>query len=116
MKYTTAVLVAVAIVCAAGCSDQTIDSANKDVQRDVNTIATQAKPKLAALDIGARVTAALTANSNLPHTIRVDASPNGVRLSGTVHTANQKHLAGEIAKQTIKPDQHVDNELQVNAS
>ena len=107
--------IAIMLIVASGCSKDTVNNASKDVQHDVNVVAKDVKPKAQELDLGARVTAALTANANLPKTIRVDASPTGVRLKGTVTTATQKHLAGEVAKQTLAPTDTVDNELVVKA-
>jgi len=75
----------------------------------------EAKPQLDKLDLGARVTAALNANANLPHTIRVDADTTGVRLRGTVNDAHQKALAGKVAQQTLPAGKVVKNELTVKA-
>jgi osmotically-inducible protein OsmY len=108
-------------VAVAGCSQQTISSANSDANHDIavaNQKANQAvqkvKPALASLDLGTRVTAAIEANQNLPHdSIRVDSNPNGVRLKGHVSTAAQKKLAGQVAKDTLGPGKSVDNELKV---
>ena len=104
----------------SGCSQQTLSSAGQDAQRDAaiaNTkaqqIARDARPQLHKLDLGARVTAALHANANLPPTIRVDAGDNGVRLRGTVQTRAQKKLAGRIAAETLAPGQTVNNALTV---
>ena len=113
--------VLVLLLSAAGCSQNTINSAAKDTQhnvavlnKEVNRAAQQAKPELNALDSGARVTAALGANANIPQTIRVDADKNGgVRLRGTVKTAQQKQLAENIAKQTLPAGKPVNDELTV---
>lgn len=104
-----------------GCSQQTIDSANKDAQHNITVadqkakeLADAAKPQLKKLDMAAPVTAAITTNPNLHGTeIRVDGAANGVRLKGTVKTAQQKQLAGEIARNTLKPGQTVENDLAV---
>ena len=115
-----AVLSILSLCLLSGCSQQTINSANQDASRDASAVSKslqqagqEVAPKLKAAGTGARVLAALRANENLPSTIRVDASPNGVRLRGTVHTASQKHLAGEIAKQTLGSGQSVSNQLTV---
>ena len=122
MNRTIYVLqVAAAAVFLTGCSQQTITSANNDADRNVKAVgqtldqaAKEAKPKLDSLDLGARVTTAIQANQNLPHDkIRVDASPNGVRLKGEVDTAKQKQLAGQVASDTLGPGKTVDNELTV---
>jgi osmotically-inducible protein OsmY len=109
-------------VAAAGCSQQTIKSANEDLktnaaklEQGARKVEQEAKPTLDKLGIGARVTAALKANANLPGTIRVDADTNGVRLRGSVKTEQQKALAGQIARQTLPPDKAVSNELAVKA-
>jgi len=107
---------AVVLVLGAGCSQSTINSADNDIQHDVGRVTRKAQPKLEELDLGARVTAAIQANANLPRTIRADASPTGVRLKGDVQTAKQKRLAGEIAKQTLKPGENVDNQLKVTGA
>src|SRR4051794_18671234 len=106
-RYTFFTLFAAFAVLGSGCSQQTINSASKDVShniqaanREVSKLGAQAKPQLNKLDLGARVTAALRANANLPRTIRVDASVTGVRLRGAVHNADQKALAGKVARET----------------
>jgi len=122
-RYTTLVIVAmISLLWAAGCSQQTIDNANKDASHDINVagqklkqLGDEAKPQLDKLDLGARVTAALNANANLPHTIRVDADTTGVRLRGTVNDAHQKALAGKVAQQTLPAGKVVKNELTVKA-
>ena len=105
----------------AGCSQQTLNSANNDVQNDAKVVQREAKraerkvdPQVKSLDLGARVTAAVNLNENLPKTIRVDASPDGVRLKGAVKTHEQKALAGQVAKATVPPDKIVENDLTVS--
>ncbi len=106
---------------AAGCSQQTINSANKDVDRDIKVaeqqadkLAAQAKPGLQKLDTGARVTAALKANENLKGAhIRVDADQGGVKLRGSVKSAAQKTLAGHVARETLGDGKSVENDLKV---
>ena len=92
-----------------GCSQQTLESAKQDTQRNINT----AKPQLAKLELGSRVTAAL-ASANI-HGVRVDADTNGVSLHGTVNSAAQKARAGRIARDTLGPDKTVKNDIQVSA-
>lgn len=112
-------LVAGALAC--GCSQQTVNSAQNDTKHNIAVVdqqakklAEDAKPQLDKLDYGARVTAALTSNANLHGThIRVDADTNGVRLKGTVKTAEQKALAGKVAAQTLPPGKTVENDLVV---
>lgn len=114
---------ALAGLSLAGCSQQTLNSAQKDtahnvavVNKKADELAKQAKPELNKLDLGARVTAAIAANENLRGTaIRVDASPNGVTLRGSVKTAAQKTLAERVARDTLGPSKTVTNELQVKA-
>ena len=109
---------------AAGCSQKTIQSADKDTQHNIQALnqtvtqaAKNARPQLKKLDLGARVTAAITANQNLDGTaIRVDASTNGVRLRGTVKTTAQKALAGRVAQDTIGAGKTVTNELSVKGA
>jgi osmotically-inducible protein OsmY len=123
-----------------GCSQETIDSAKKDVDRNTEVVKREAKrveekakpvieaakpvtdavkkeagKKLEQGKIGARVTAALKANANLPSTIRVDADEDagGVKLRGKVKTAEQKQLAERVAKDTIGKDKTVQNDLKV---
>ncbi len=96
-----------ACLAAAGCSQQTLDSARQDTKHNINKV----KPQLAKLDLGARVTAALkTAGLN---GIRVDASTDGVTLRGTVGSASDKARAGRIAKDTLGSDKTVMNQLTV---
>ena len=103
----------------AGCSQQTLDSAQHDAQQDAAVVnretqraAKNAKPQLSKLHLGARVTAAL--QSADIHGIRVDADTNGVSLHGTVDTAAQKARAGRIARDTLGPEKTVDNQVQVS--
>ena len=120
ITYTVVALLALGLV-GTGCSQQTIDSANHDAQHNINVadqtakeLADAAKPQLKKLDVAAPVTAAITTNPNLHGTeIRVDGRANGVRLKGSVKTADQKRLAGEIARNTLKPGQTVENDLTV---
>lgn len=121
-RYCILTITALLALCWGGCSQQTVSSANTDVSRDiskanqeVDKLGAQAKPQLDKLDLGARVTAALQANANLPHTIRVDAGTGGVRLRGTVETAHQKALAGDVARQTLPAGMSVNNQLNVKA-
>ncbi len=92
----------------AGCSQQTLDSAKQDTQRNINS----AKPQLAKLELGSRVTTAL--QSADVHGVRVDADTNGVSLHGTVNSAAQKARAGRIARDTLGPDKTVRNDIQVS--
>jgi len=121
-RYTTLVLFALISLLWSGCSQQTINAVNKDASHDIHVagqelrkVGDEAKPQLDKLDLGARVTAALNANANLPHTIRVDADTTGVRLRGTVNDAHQKALAGKVAQQTLPAGKIVRNELTVKA-
>ena len=121
-RYTILTLIALVSVLWCGCSQQTIDNANKNASHNINVagnevkkLGAKAKPQLDKLDLGVRVTAALQANANLPHTIRVDADVDGVRLRGTVNDAHQKALAGKVAQQTLPAGKVVRNELSVKA-
>ncbi len=91
----------------AGCSQQTLKSAQQDTQRNIN----QVKPQLTKLDLGARVTAALKAAGL--NGVRVDAATNGVTLRGSAKSASDKARAGRIAKDTLGPDKTVTNQLTV---
>jgi osmotically-inducible protein OsmY len=122
-RYTVCVMLALVSALWCGCSQQTVQSADKDISHNINTagqevkkIGAEAKPQLDKLDLGARVTAALRANANLPDSIRVDADTNGVRLRGTVRNPRQKALAGKIAQQTLPEGKVVSNQLAVKAS
>ena len=126
--YLSAALIALAV---AGCSPETRDSAAKDIDRNVEVVTRegrkverelrpavaevrkQVKPSLQKLDLGARATAALKLNRNLPQTIRVDADTDGIRLRGTVRTAEQKSLAERIARDTLPEGAGLRNELTV---
>ena len=114
--------IAACAVVLGGCSQQAVQSTSNDISNGLQSANNAAKqvgqevqPSLQKLDLGGRVTAALQANANLPHTIRVDASTNGVRLRGSVKTADQKALAGKVAKSTLPPGKSVDNELTVKS-
>lgn len=93
----------------SGCSQQTLDSAKQDTQRNI----TAAKPQLAKFELGSRVTAAL-ASANV-HGVRVDADTNGVSLHGSVSSAAQKARAGRIARDTLGSDKTVKNEIAVSS-
>jgi len=119
---SVALVLSVGIIALSGCSPQTVESASRDVARNTEIVAREAKraerkarPQLNKLQLGAKVTAALVANENLPKTIRVDADENGVKLRGTVKTQAQKDMAGRIARDTLKEDKTVLNELKVKA-
>ena len=99
----------IGLAATSGCSQQTLDSAKQDTQRNLQN----AKPQLAKLELGSRVTAAL-ASANV-HGVRVDADTNGVTLRGTVSSAAQKARAGRIARETLGPDKVVSNQLQVSS-
>ncbi len=108
------------LLLAAGCSQETIDSVSKDtarnakiVVREANRAEKKARPTLSKLNLGARVTAALQANQNLPRSIRVDASETGVFLRGKVKTDEQKTLAERIARDTLDKKYSVQNDLKV---
>ena len=97
-----------------GCSQQTLQSAQNDAQHNVHAVQKEAGPQLKKLDLGARVTAAITASTGLKHTsIRVDAGEGGVTLRGTVSVSAQKELAARIARDTLGPGPSVKNELRV---
>ena len=133
MKLTaqaTITMIALAFV-TAGCSQETVNSAAKDaaqntaiVQRESNraerklrpVIADakkQVEPGLQKLDLGVRATAALKLNRNLPSTIRVDADTDGVRLRGSVRTADEKKLAERIVRDTLPPGAGLHNDLSI---
>lgn len=108
------------LLSAAGCSPETISSAQKDVarnrevvEREAARVERKARPQLTKLQRGARVTAALKANEKLPKTIRVDAGETGVTLRGSVDTAAQKALAERIARDTLSDDKTITNELKI---
>ncbi len=103
-----------------GCSQQTLDSAKGDAQRNATVVSRQAqqaerqaRPKLDRLKLQSRVSAALAA-ANLPTTIHVRADADGVYLRGTVNSAADKARAGRIARETLGQDKAVHNQLQVS--
>ena len=107
-------------VLLAGCSQETLQSAAKDTAKNAVIVAREAKraekkagPQIQKLKLGGRVLAAITANQKLPPTIRVDASETGVTLRGSVQTSEQKKLAETIARQTLKDEYSVQNDLTV---
>jgi len=120
-KRFAAAAVCIVAVVGAGCSEKTVDSAQQDAQHNIAVVdqqakklAADAKPQVDKLGLGARVTAAITSNAKLNGThIRVDASTNGVRLKGTVKSAEQKELAGRVAQDTLPAGKTVENELTV---
>ena len=103
----------------AGCSQQTLDSAQHDAQHNAAVVnqqtqaaERQARPQVDKLKLQTRVTAALTA-ANLSPAVHVRADADGVYLRGTVPTAANKARAGQIARDTLGPDKKVHNQLQV---
>ena len=120
-KRFAAAAACIVAVAGAGCSQQTVNSAQQDAQHNLKVVdqqakklADEAKPQVDKLDLGARVSAALTSNANLRGAhIRVDASTTGVRLKGTVKSPEQKTLAGHVAKETLPAGKTVDNQLTV---
>jgi len=121
--FRVAAALAVGSLILAGCSQSTIKSAETDTHNNLatakaetNSIEARIDPDAQKLGLGARVTAALCANSNLPRTIRVDASPNAVRLKGAVQTQAQKTLAGQVAQETVPTGDTVTNAITVNGS
>jgi osmotically-inducible protein OsmY len=115
-----AAALAAAALFLAGCSQKTIDSAETDTHNDLtaaraesNKIEQKIEPDAQKLGLGARVTAALYANANLPHTIRVDAAPHSVTLKGSVRTSAQKALAAAVAKDTVPAGDSVTNDLTI---
>lgn len=125
MKFSVLLVVAAAAlagVASSGCSQQTLDSATRDVAHDASIVHREAlraekkaRPDLQKLQLGGRVTAALRANQNLPGGIRVDADLDGVRLRGTVDTKHQRDLAGRIARDTLDEKYKVENDLEVRS-
>ncbi|MBC7807345.1 MAG: BON domain-containing protein [Akkermansiaceae bacterium] len=131
MKQIALLVMLSALFTTAGCSPETVTSATKDVQRnteiverEANRVEKKARPAIAAakkqvepglqkLDLGARATAALKLNRNLPQTIRVDADTDGIRLRGSVRTKEEKALAERIARDTLPADAKLRNELEV---
>jgi len=132
MKYgVIGVLTLFGIAVVSGCSPETVKSATHDAQQDTTIAIREAKrverqarpvlrevgkrvgPDLKKLDLGARATAALKLNRNLPPTIRVDASETGIRLRGTVHTLTEKRLAERVVRDTLPPGAHLSNELEI---
>ena len=83
-----AFLALIGLAALSGCSQRTLQSAQQDTQHNIAA----ARPQLAKLELGSRVTAALGA-ANV-HGVRVDAGTNGVSLHGTVNSAAQKARAG----------------------
>ena len=121
-KYSIVISLISVVLLLGGCSQQSVQSTSNDISKGLqtaNNAATKASkevaPSLKKLDLGARVTAALRANANLPDTIRVDAGTDGVRLKGTVETKAQKALAGSVAKATLPAGKSVDNELTIKS-
>lgn len=107
---------------SVGCSQQTLESAASDAQRNAEVVEREARraerkarPQVDKLERGARVTAALRLNKRLPESIRVDAGEDGVRLRGTVRSEEEKELAGRIARDAVDEGVAVNNELSVEA-
>ncbi len=105
----------------SGCSQQTLNSAQQDarhnaavVSRQARQAEKQARPQMDRLKLQTRVTAALTA-ADLSPAVHVRADAEGVYLRGTVSSAADKARAGQIARDTLGPDEKVHNQLQVSS-
>jgi osmotically-inducible protein OsmY len=105
----------------AGCSQQTLDSAQHDAKHNAAVVNQQARlaeretrPQVDKLEMQTRVTAALTA-ANLSPAVHVRADAEGVYLRGTVNTAADKARAGQIARDTLGPDKIVHNQLKISS-
>ncbi len=109
-KPASAVVAFIGLTTAlSGCSQQTLNSAKQDTQRNI----ANAKPQIAKLELGSRVTAALAAAN--AHGVRVDADTNGVSLHGIVNSAAQEERAVRIARDTLGPGKVVNNQLEINS-
>ena len=118
--FPLAALVTASLAALAGCSQQTLNSAQNDANHNAAVInqkaqeaEKQARPQLDKLGMQSRVTAALTA-ANLPTTVHVRADADGVYLRGNVKTAEDKFRAAQIARDTLGPEKVVHNELRVS--
>ncbi|MBV9849460.1 MAG: BON domain-containing protein [Armatimonadetes bacterium] len=119
MRKTTVWLLCLGGAAAlAGCSQQTLSSAQHDVQHDI-TVANQAakkaaaaaRPQLKKAGLGAQVAAALQAAD--VHGVRVDAGPDGVTLVGRVDSPADKARAVHIAQDTLGPGKVVRSRIVV---
>lgn len=106
-------------ICLTGCSQQTLNSAQKDAQNNVAVVNREgqravknSKPQIDKFGLETRVTTALVA-ANL-NTVHVRADAGGVYLRGTVNSTEDKSRAGQIARDTLGPGKIVHNQLQVN--
>ena len=119
MKKTSAWIFSLSgLALLAGCSQQTLNSAQHDAQRDAgavsraaNKAAQQAAPQINKARLGGRVTAALSAAD--VHGVRVDAGPDGVTLVGQVDSQEAKARAVHIAQDTLGPGKAVRSRIVV---
>ena len=102
----------------AGCSQQTLNSAQHDVQNDATVVNREtrraerkARPQVSKFRMGARVTAALQAAD--VQGVRVDAGTDGVTLVGRVGSQADKARAVRIAQDTLGPDKAVHSRIVV---
>ncbi len=116
--YVAAVLL---LATLPGCSQRTLNSAQNDANHDATVVnqkaqeaEKQARPELDKLGMQSRVSAALAA-ANLPSTVHVRADADGVYLRGSVQSAGDKALAGQIARRALGADKKVRNEIQVSS-
>ena len=107
-----------ALALLGGCSQQTINSAQHDVQHDAAAVtqaaqkaALQAQPQLHKAGMGARVTAALQAAD--VHGVRVDAGPDGVTLVGQANSRADKERILRIAHETLGPGKIVRSRIMI---
>ena len=119
MKTTKIWLLSMGVAAlTAGCSQQTLNSAQHDVQHDAAAVnretqraARKARPQLSQFQTGARVKAALVAADI--QTVRVDVGPDGVALVGHVGSQADKARAVQIAQDTLGPDKVVRSRIVV---
>ena len=103
----------------AGCSQQTLNSAQHDAQRDAAVVSREAQraanhagPQINKARLGGRVTAALQAAD--VRGVRVDAGPDGVTLVGRVDSQEAKARALHIAQDTLGPGKTVHSRIAVD--
>lgn len=124
IHITLIAAIAAAALCLAGCTRQSEQQTNANLNNAANSAAHAVQVAAASAGkslhndaVSLRVRTAMQTSSKLHGSnINVTTDHGVVTLSGTVLSADQKHVAGQIAVDTLGPDKKVVNSLQVSAS
>jgi osmotically-inducible protein OsmY len=116
-------LVAMAAVLMTGCNGTDSQHVEQSAKEEGKKLETSAKVETKKLEKSmsegvnsTKIKAALTASSRLDAShVTVNTEKDTVYLRGSVPTADQKQLAARIASDTVGKEQHIVDELKVEA-